>query len=80
MATQSGVNMVDFSRLGAKILKVLQNEWRIARTRSALSILDDEALKDVGLTRAQIWLLEETPRIKSCSKNYPYHHRRANQG
>ncbi|WP_368736112.1 DUF1127 domain-containing protein [Mycoavidus sp. SF9855] len=72
--------MVDFLGLGVKILKILQNEWRIACTRSALSVLDDEALKDIGLTRVQIWQTEETPCVNKCSKSYPYNHRKVNQG
>ncbi len=72
--------MVDFMRLGLKVLKILQNEWRIACTRSALSALDDAALRDIGLTRVQTWQTEETPCVHKGSKSYPYHQRRVNRG
>ncbi len=72
--------MVDFMRLGLTVLKILQNEWRIACTRSALSVLDDAALRDIGLTRVQIWQTEETPCVHKGSKSYPYHPGRVNRG
>ncbi|BBE09357.1 MAG: Uncharacterized conserved protein YjiS, DUF1127 family [Glomeribacter sp. 1016415] len=57
-----------------KILKTLRDKWDLARTRSALGLLDDEALKDVGLTRAQVW---ENPRLANWLRNDPYRHHKA---
>ncbi|BBO59617.1 DUF1127 domain-containing protein [Mycoavidus sp. B2-EB] len=57
-----------------KILKTLQDQWYLARTRSALDLLDDETLKDIGLTRAQVW---ENPRLANWIRNDPYRHHKA---
>lgn len=56
------------------ILNILRDKWYLARARSALGLLDDEALKDVGLTRAQVW---ENPRLANWLKNDPYRHHKA---
>ncbi|UAW64823.2 DUF1127 domain-containing protein [Mycoavidus sp. HKI] len=42
--------------------------------RSELGLLDDEALKDIGLTRAQVW---ENPRLANWLRNDPYRQHKA---
>ncbi len=57
-----------------KMLKILQNRWRLTCMRSELGLLDDEALKDIGLTRAQVW---ENPRLANWLRNDPYRQHKA---
>ncbi len=65
---------MDFASFMGKTLKIVQNRWRLACMRAELGLLDDEALKDVGLTRAQVW---ENPRLANWLRNDPYRHHKA---
>ena len=42
------------SRIGGRCLDILFDIWSLHRERRALQSFDDRALKDIGLTRADI--------------------------
>ena len=42
------------SRIGSRSLEFLQEVWTLDRERRALQAMDDAALKDMGLSRADV--------------------------
>ena len=52
------------ARLGARMVRTLNAllAWRErARERAALAAMDDRALRDIGVSRAETWLEAEKP-------------------